>query len=172
VAKNYREAKIGLKATTIWMFGEAVSYLVCVGCVLSLLLTGNSLSACLLVMADLALAMLVSMTQAGRIGVSCWKILKGLSYFYLLRPVNAFLFWKSLIIPKKVVDLISQETKQIRELLASALLSMRSCYSLIDSCKRRSRFCSGSFGAAFDRGILIVNVVPIPSLLSTLIVPP
>jgi cellulose synthase/poly-beta-1,6-N-acetylglucosamine synthase-like glycosyltransferase len=101
VSKNFAKAKMGLKLTAMWMFGEAIAFLVFLGFTIRSLLMANWLGCGLMFLVDFILVALVSLIQAKRIGVPLRKVLKGIPAYYIIRYVNVFMFWKCLFRPKK-----------------------------------------------------------------------
>lgn len=101
VSKNFGKAKMGLKLTAMWMFGEAIAFLIWLGFSVYSLLSGNWLGLALLLVCDFAIVSLVSLIQAKKLGVPLRRILKGIPAYYIIRYVNVFMFWKCLVRPKK-----------------------------------------------------------------------
>lgn len=101
VSKNFGKAKMGLKLTAMWMFGEAVAFLGFLGFSIYSLLMGNCLGLALLLVCDFTIISLVSLIQAKKLSVPLRKVLKGIPAYYIIRYINVFMFWKCLVSPKK-----------------------------------------------------------------------
>jgi cellulose synthase/poly-beta-1,6-N-acetylglucosamine synthase-like glycosyltransferase len=101
IQKNIKKASIGLKATTMWAFGESIAYLGLAGVTLYSLFTGNIAAFSTLFLGDIAISSLIAFIVGLKYNVSKKDILLGIPVYLMMRPVNALVWWKCLFHPQR-----------------------------------------------------------------------
>jgi cellulose synthase/poly-beta-1,6-N-acetylglucosamine synthase-like glycosyltransferase len=99
--KHSKNLTFGLKIVIMWMLAESVGYLVWLGVILYLILTGQVFTSFIMLLFDIAVITLVSTWQGRKLGISLKKVASSIPRYYFLRIPTVFLFWKAFIKPKR-----------------------------------------------------------------------
>jgi biofilm PGA synthesis N-glycosyltransferase PgaC len=100
VSKHFREIRKGLKFTILWVIGESFSFILYLGVIIYLLATFQWPLAFLMLSFDALILAMVTYIEARKISMVKQAML-GLAKYYLLRYLNALLFFKALIKPSR-----------------------------------------------------------------------
>jgi len=100
VRKHFKEARKGLKFTILWGIGESLGFLVYLGIIIYLLVTLHWTLVCLMLGVDALILSIVTYLEARKIFMVKQAML-GLTRYFFIRYVNAFLFFKAFLRPSK-----------------------------------------------------------------------
>ncbi len=100
---RFKHVSKGLKAIVIWSLIESLLPLIGLGIIIYFAITGQLLLLTLAVGLDLVISILLGLYLSSkyRIKYSKKTILKSIPHYYVHRFINAFMFWKALVRPKK-----------------------------------------------------------------------
>ncbi len=101
VVPQFSSVKKGLKFTVLTVYAEALWFLALGAITVTSWLAGNYLDSVIYLGLDALAVIAISYLNGRRTHVSLWTIIKSLPYYYPARLLNAFMFWKCLIKPKK-----------------------------------------------------------------------
>ncbi len=104
VLKNrFKHVSKGLKAIVIWTLIESLLPLIGLGVMTYFTITGQPLLLMLAIGLDLAISTLLALHLSSKYKIKYSKktVLKSIPHYYVYRFINALMFWKALIKPKK-----------------------------------------------------------------------
>lgn len=100
VPKHFKEIRKGLKFTIMWVLGESLAFLLYLAIMIYLLSVFQWLPVTLMLLADASILTIVTYVEAKKIFM-VKQAMSGIPRYFFIRYINAFLFFKALIKPKK-----------------------------------------------------------------------